>query len=44
MRYLAQIARVSLQRKNLVRDVGGKIEQAAVGVVNENKGRLALFY
>jgi len=27
-----------------MRDVGGEIEHAAVGVVNENNRRLALFY
>ena len=33
-----QIARVCLRRKDFMTDVGQRIEQAAVGIVNENQG------
>ncbi len=44
MRNRAQIARVGLRRKNFMRDVGGKVKDAAVGVVNENKRRCGVFH
>jgi hypothetical protein len=44
MRYRAQIARVCLRRENLVRDVSGEIEHAAIGIVNENKRRFGVFH
>lgn len=43
VRYRAQIALISFGRENPVGDVGGEIEHAAVGVINENECRLTNF-
>lgn len=40
VRQRAEVAGVSLRRKNLVRHIAERVENSAVGIINENECRL----